>query len=508
METSGVSTTGEERDEERTPLLSSSSPTTTNTPSVAIDDEIRPWQPSEPQLATASPPPDTRQAKSPRLVSLDVFRGLTVALMILVDDAGGAFPSINHAPWFGVTLADYVMPSFLFIIGVSIALVFKKIPNKSSATKKVIIRTIKLFVLGLIIQGGFFHGNNNLTYGVDMDRIRLFGVLQRIAIGYFLAAISEIWLVRNVPVDSATSFVRKYYIQWTVAAVITMLYIGLLLGLYVPDWEFQVQSKSTNLQTNSTILVQCGVRGSMDPPCNAVGLVDRIVLGQNHLYMHPVYRRTKECSVNSPDYGPLPLGAPTWCLAPFDPEGLLSTLMSAVTCFVGVYFGHIIIYCKGHPERMLLWAVSSLVLVILAFAVQLFGMPFSKPLYTVSYMFLTAGVSGFALASIYFMVDIIKFSAPLVIFQWMGMNALIVFILAASEVFPIFLQGFYWRSPSNNLCGNIAFAAFVQVSLTEAVLQKICNSKRWGTLAFVLLEVLFWGLAAGVLHIKGIYYKL
>lgn len=45
--------------------------------------------------------------------------------MILVDDAGGAFPSINHAPWFGVTLADYVMPSFLFIIGVSIALVFK-----------------------------------------------------------------------------------------------------------------------------------------------------------------------------------------------------------------------------------------------------------------------------------------------------------------------------------------------------------------------------------------------
>lgn len=46
-------------------------------------------------------------------------------LMILVDDAGGAFPAINHAPWFGVTLADFVMPFFLFIIGVSVALVFK-----------------------------------------------------------------------------------------------------------------------------------------------------------------------------------------------------------------------------------------------------------------------------------------------------------------------------------------------------------------------------------------------
>ncbi|KAF3334552.1 heparan-alpha-glucosaminide N-acetyltransferase-like isoform X1 [Carex littledalei] len=503
METSLVSTTGEDRDDERLPLVSSS-PLRPSSPSTT-DDEIHLWQPPEPQPATASiasPPPDTRPAKSPRLVSLDVFRGLTVAIMILVDDAGGAFPSINHAPWFGVTLADYVMPSFLFIIGVSIALVFKKISSKSSATKKVIIRTIKLFVLGLIIQGGFFHGHNNLTYGVDIDRIRLFGVLQRIAIGYFLAAISEIWLIRNVSVDSAISFVRKYYLQWAVAAIVSMLYIGLLLGLYVPDWEFQVQSKNfTNVRTNGTLLVQCGVRGSLDPPCNAVGLVDRFVLGQNHLYMHPVYKRTKECSVNSPDYGPLPSGAPVWCSAPFDPEGLLSTMMAAVTCFVGLFFGHIIIHYKVSGQYLLqqfnLFLACKLLMYQTLIVILLLGMPFSKPLYSVSYMFLTAGVSGFALIFIYFMVDIIKFTAPLVIFQWMGMNALIVFILAASEIFPIFLQGFYWHSPSNNL-----------VSLTEAALQKICNSKRWGTLAFVLLEVLFWGLVAGVLHIKGIYYKL
>ena len=45
--------------------------------------------------------------------------------MILVDDAGGAFPCINHSPWFGVTLADFVMPFFLFVVGVSTSLVFK-----------------------------------------------------------------------------------------------------------------------------------------------------------------------------------------------------------------------------------------------------------------------------------------------------------------------------------------------------------------------------------------------
>jgi len=45
--------------------------------------------------------------------------------MILVDDVGRAFPSLNHSPWFGVTLADFVMPFFLFVVGISIALVFK-----------------------------------------------------------------------------------------------------------------------------------------------------------------------------------------------------------------------------------------------------------------------------------------------------------------------------------------------------------------------------------------------
>ncbi|XP_075478859.1 uncharacterized protein LOC142519717 [Primulina tabacum] len=119
-----------------------------------------------------------------RLVSLDVFRGLTVALMILVDDAGKAFPSINHAPWFGVKLADFVMPFFLFVVGVSVSLVFKKVTNRSAATKKVIIRTVWLFLLGVILQGGYFHGRSHLTYGVDLEKIRMMGVLQVIKLAF------------------------------------------------------------------------------------------------------------------------------------------------------------------------------------------------------------------------------------------------------------------------------------------------------------------------------------
>uniref|UniRef100_A0A6N2M913 Heparan-alpha-glucosaminide N-acetyltransferase catalytic domain-containing protein n=1 Tax=Salix viminalis TaxID=40686 RepID=A0A6N2M913_SALVM len=413
--------------------------------------------------SNASPPP------TQRLLSLDVFRGLTVALMILVDDAGGAFPCINHSPWFGVTLADFVMPFFLFVVGVSISLALKsqeicvtkqKVSSKPLATKKVILRTIKLFLLGLVLQGGYFHGRHDLTYGIDVGKIRLMGVLQRISIGYLFAAMSEIWLVDSITVDSPMTFVKKYYIQWMIAFLFCTFYICLLYGLYVPDWEFEVPSTNLFGYEFGTKIVNCGVKGSLEPPCNAVGLIDRFFLGEHHLYQHPVYRRTKgfnsslnhlikrvltvtvsqQCSVNSPDYGPLPPSSPGWCLAPFDPEGILSSLMAAITCFLGLQFGHILVHFK---------------------------------------------------------VDVKHFRKPTMILQWMGMNALIIYALAACDLFPAAIQGFYLGSPENNM-----------VDGTESLFQVMLHSKKWGTLVFVIVEILFWGLVAGFLHSKGIYARL
>ncbi|KAL6968588.1 heparan-alpha-glucosaminide N-acetyltransferase [Sarracenia purpurea var. burkii] len=436
-----------------------------------------------------------------RLASLDVFRGLTVALMILVDDAGGAFPSINHSPWFGVTLADFVMPFFLFGVGVSIGLVFKKITSKPSATKKVILRTTKLFLLGVVLQGGYFHGRNHLSYGVDVQKIRWLGVLQRISLGYLFASLLEIWLVNNIAVDSALTFVRKYYIQWMATCLLGFVYMCLLYGLYVPDWKYEVITTNTSSATprygSGIQIVHCGMRGSLEPPCNAVGLVDRFFLGGQHLYQHPVYRRTKECSVHSPDYGPLPLNSPEWCLAPFDPEGILSSLMAATTCAVGLHYGHIIIHFKGHMQRVFLWSMSSFTLLISGYFLNLLGIPLSKPLYTLSYMCITAGASGFLLTIVFYIVDARHVKRPTMVLQWMGMNALIVYALAACDLFPAALQGLYWRSPENNL-----------VDGTESLLQVMVHSRKWGTLAFVVLEILFWGLVAGFLHMKGFYIKL
>ncbi|KAJ7973031.1 Heparan-alpha-glucosaminide N-acetyltransferase [Quillaja saponaria] len=472
-------------EEQRTPLLNDSSPYFRHGGSTnENEDTVLPSSSndlSRPNLAVPNQ----------RLVSLDVFRGLTVALMILVDDAGGAFPSINHSPWFGVTLADFVMPFFLFGVGVSISLVFKKVSSKSTSTKKVILRTIKLFLLGVLLQGGYFHGRNHLTYGVAVDKIRWLGVLQRISIGYLLASISEIWLVSDIMVDSPVAFVKKYYIQWMFVTFLCSIYICLLYGLYVPNWEFDSPNLQLSGYISSTQTVPCEVWGSLEPPCNAVGFIDRIILGENHLYQRPVYRRTKECSVNSPDYGPLPPNSPGWCMAPFDPEGILSSVMAGITCFVGLQFGHILVHFQGHKGRVLLWSIFSFALLILGYILEVIGIPLSKPLYTLSYMCTTAGASGLFLTIIFYIVDVKQVRKPMVLLQWTGMNALIVYSLAACELFPAAVQGFYWCSPENNL-----------VDGTEYLLQALLHSKKWGTLVFVMAEILFWGFVSGVLHKK------
>lgn len=384
-----------------------------------------------------------------RLVSLDVFRGLTVVLMILVDNVGGLVPAINHAPWDGLTLADLVMPFFLFMVGVSLSLAYKKLSCRVIATKKALLRGLKLLALGLFLQGGFFHGIKELTFGVDIAKMRWMGILQRIGIGYLVAALCEIWLKGDAIVTSWSSLLRKYKLQLVAALIITVTYLSLLYGLHVPDWEYQISTGSYSAP--KTFSVKCGVRGDTGPACNAVGMIDRKLLGLQHLYRRPIYSRTEQCSINSPDYGPLPADAPSWCQSPFDPEGLLSSLMAIVTCLVGLHYGHIINHFKDHRNRVLHWTISSTSLVVLGLALDLFGMHINKPLYTFSYMCITAGSAGIIFAGIYLMVDVCGYQRPTIVMEWMGKHALAIFVLVACNLLPVILLGFYWGKPQNNI---------------------------------------------------------
>uniref|UniRef100_A0A1D1ZCQ0 Heparan-alpha-glucosaminide N-acetyltransferase n=1 Tax=Anthurium amnicola TaxID=1678845 RepID=A0A1D1ZCQ0_9ARAE len=389
-----------------------------------------------------------KKTPSQRLVSLDVFRGVTVALMIFVDDAGGVFPAINHSPWNGVTLADFVMPFFLFIVGVALAFAYKRVSNRGVATGKALLRALKLVILGLVLQGGYFHGLNNLTYGVDILNIRWMGVLQRIAAAYLLAAICEIWLRNDDGVDSGFSLLWKYRLQLLVGLLLIASYMVLLYGLYVPDWEYQIPGEGP---LPKTLFVKCGVRGDTGPACNAIGMIDRRVLGIQHLHRRPVYIRTKQCSINSPDYGPLPADAPSWCQAPFDPEGLLSSVMAIVTCLIGLQFGHVILHFKDHKDRILQWMMPSFCLLAVAFSLDFFGMHMNKALYSLSYTCATAGAAGILFTGIYVLVDVYGYRRPTFVMEWMGMHALMIYVLVACNVLPVMIQGFYWGQPQNNL---------------------------------------------------------
>ncbi|PON83451.1 hypothetical protein TorRG33x02_207230 [Trema orientale] len=288
------------------------------------------------------------------------------------------------------------------------------------------------------------------------------GVLQRIAIAYLVAALCEIWLkkgddreVRDVNVDySGSSLLRKYQLQWAVTFMICIAYLLVLYGLHVPDWEYQIPTiidQTTSFSAPKTFLVKCGVRGDTGPACNAVGMIDRNILGIQHLYKRPVYARTQECSINSPDYGPLPPDAPSWCQAPFDPEGILSSMMAVVTSLIGLHFGHIIVHFKDHRNRILQWSIPSCCLLVLGFALDWFGMRVNKALYTFSYVCATAGAAGVLFVAIYVMVDVLGYKRAAAALEWIGKHSLMIYVLAACNVLPLLLQGFYWRQPRNNI---------------------------------------------------------
>ncbi|MCO5556859.1 hypothetical protein L7F22_010413 [Adiantum nelumboides] len=258
-----------------------------------------------PLLSKNEPLPGARPANgglaNQRLSSLDVYRGLTVAAMILVDYGGGLWWGIDHAPWNGVTFADFVVPAFLFIVGVSLALACKTTVNRLSAAYKLVIRVLKLFGLGLLLQGGYLHAVNDLSYGVDIHQMRIMGVLQRIAIAYGVVACFELFAKEKILEADETFYgiMRAYCWQWVGGALLACLYAGLLYGLYVPTWHFEAPEGTDSMAVNaltgniSLLQVDCNVRGSLSPGCNAVSFIDRSVMGISHLHKRPAYRRTE-----------------------------------------------------------------------------------------------------------------------------------------------------------------------------------------------------------------------
>ncbi len=311
-----------------------------------------------------------QQQKLPkRLTSLDVFRGITITGMILVNMAGVAdqvYPPLLHADWNGCTPTDLVFPFFLFIIGVAIAFSFSKYKENKLTLGlghtvplgRILRRSAILFALGLLLNG---------FWNYNWSTIRIMGVLQRISLAYLLAALA----VLNLPKKG----------QWLLAAV---LLIGYWLAMsFVPVPGYGV--------------------GNLTREGNFGAYLDRLIISTAHLY--------KGDNFNS-------MG---------DPEGLFSTLPAVVSVLLGDFTGD---WLRKQPVKSR--TSMALVLVGLSCLVvgQVWGFwfPINKKLWTSSFVVFTTGWALLLLAACYEWIEVRqrrRWGKPLEI---MGLNAIFVFV--------------------------------------------------------------------------------
>jgi predicted acyltransferase len=338
------------------------------------------------QAATLSHP-DTRTKIAPgvtsarpvsprRLQSLDVLRGLTVAGMILVNTSGdGAhtFPILAHSRWNGCTFADVIFPCFLFMIGISGVISASRRLNRS-ATRGAILRSALrrsaiLFALGLLV-------NTFPTF--HLHTLRIFGVLQRIALCYLAATALFLWTRTRTLAIATVAILLGYWV--------------LLRWARVPGAGMPVRDLPL-----------------LDPHNNLPAWLDRHLLPAAHLYHQGFY----------------------------DPEGLLSTLPAIASTLIGTLTGLWLQGKRSHAQTARNLLIAALLSLTYGLAWSLW-LPFNKRLWTSSYVVWTGGINLLALWAVFVLLDVRKAAArwfyPAVVF---GMNALAAYIF--SELFASLL---------------------------------------------------------------------
>ena len=302
-----------------------------------------------------------------RFIALDIFRGATMALMVIVNTPGTwayVYSPLRHAQWHGCTLTDLVFPFFLFIIGVSMRFSFDKydICKYGPLFNKIIFRTITIFIIGLLLNAFPF-----IRQDWDWSSFRILGVLQRIALAYFFA-----------------SFI---VLRFDVKGIVNISFI-LLVGYWIT-------------------LMAYGWYSGQDPyalKTNLILVVDQFLLGESHLYGGTGIQ--------------------------FDPEGLLSTIPSVVTVLIGFLVGTMIKTTNDHEDNAQRMAVLGSLFIIIGWLWG-FIFPINKQIWTSSYVLYTGGIAIILLAGLVWLVDIKKINWWTKPFVILGSNAIFLYALSS-----------------------------------------------------------------------------
>ncbi|XP_061535010.1 heparan-alpha-glucosaminide N-acetyltransferase isoform X2 [Phycodurus eques] len=393
------------------------------------------------------PPPPS---PSKRLRSLDTFRGISLIIMVFVNYGGGRYWFFRHESWNGLTVADLVFPWFVFIMGTSIALSINSMlrsgSSRTSLLKKVVWRSLQLFLIGILVI------NPNYCQGfLSWDNLRIPGVLQRLAWSYLVVACLDLLVARGhldiLPTDawwSSCIDVLLYWPAWIFVLLLEILWLCLTFLLPVPGCP--------------TGYLGPGGIGDMGAYANctggAAGLVDRWLLGENHIYQTPSARVLYATHM------------------PFDPEGVLGSINSIVMAFLGLQAGKIILHYRDlHSSIISRFLIWGLVLgVISAGLTKCSGdqgfIPVNKNLWSLSYVTTLACFAYVLLVLVYYTIDVKKWwsGAP---FFYPGMNSILVYV--GHEVFEDYFP-FRWcmvntQSHAEHLTQNlVAVSCWVLIS--------------------------------------------
>ena len=387
-----------------------------------------------------------------RFYSLDVFRGATVALMILVNNPGDwsyIYTPFEHAEWHGCTPTDLVFPFFLFAVGNAMAFVMPRFAEKGTAVflRKVVVRTVIIFLIGLFLNWHpFVKWDNNQLILKPWENIRIFGVLQRIAFCYFFASLIV------------------YFFKPKAALFIS---VAILIGYWI----------------------LCYALGQSGDPYSFSGYfgtaTDRAILGENHLYKGEG--------------------------VPFDPEGISSTL-AAIVQVVGGYFAGKYIREKVKAPQLALPAWEMLSHLFLAGAVLIFlgfcwdmVFPINKKIWTSSYVVYTTGLALMVLGVLIYMLEFRHAKGAWShFFDVFGKNPL--FIFAFSFFFQRLQALLRWTDHLDRQ-GKPVYTSLL-TWFYEHICKPLSSNPKTGSLIYALSMIAFYWLMVYILDKRRIYIRV
>ena len=307
----------------------------------------------------------------PRYLALDVFRGMTICFMIIVNCPGSwqyVYSPLLHADWHGFTATDLVFPSFLFAVGNAMAFVMHRYENQPGSVfwSKVLKRTFIIFLLGFLMYWfPFFReaegGGLELK---PLSETRIPGVLQRIALCYFFAAI-------------ILHYGSKKFALW--------FSVFALFAYWVLSYVFGDPADPYSLAGNAGLKL------------------DLFLLGENHLYHGEGIA--------------------------FDPEGLLSTLPSIVNVIAGFFAGDYIRRNGSSYETIAKLMIAGALLILAAFTWDL-AFPINKKIWTSSFVLLTVGIDLLIISVLIYVIELYRRQQWTFFFVVFGRNPLFIYLLA------------------------------------------------------------------------------